>query len=291
MSITNEGNRSKIWVLGSENPNADKSINWNNKFPNFTDPDVVIVNLQSLNKNIIQRINKDEYKLARDLMWDRFIRGSTLIFITAHHTDTIHGYFFDEPQYIEVIKQKNGNERYSRVAYPIDFLCPLKLKTVDVPPGSGVEYATNHPYLEYLKLVKRYTFFYELSYASLAIFQGLMRTGSESYQAIETSKITDRAGHGIGGIYNIPQLKCKGTLVLLPPVADISIEKGIDKILEACGRPRIKENPPQWVSGVPFHPIDQIRNELDGLQQQKDSIDNKIISMKQKEESLKKHFR
>jgi hypothetical protein len=131
MRSTNEGNRSKIWLI------------W--------------------------------------LMWDRFVRGSTLIFITACHTDTIHGYLFYEPQYIEVIKEKNGNKRYTRVAFPIDFLCPLKLKTIDVPQGSGVEYATNHPYLEYLKLG-------ELSYASLAIFQGLMRTGSESYQAIETSK-------------------------------------------------------------------------------------------------------
>jgi hypothetical protein len=34
-----------IWVLGSANTNADKSIEWADKLPNFTDPDIVIVNL------------------------------------------------------------------------------------------------------------------------------------------------------------------------------------------------------------------------------------------------------
>jgi hypothetical protein len=118
---------SKVWVLGSKNPNADKSVEWNDKFPNFTDPDVVIVNLQSLNKNAIQIINKDEYKLARDLMWDRFVQGNTLIFITAAHTEIPSGYIFDDPQYIEVIEQENGSQRHSRVDFPIDYLCPVKL--------------------------------------------------------------------------------------------------------------------------------------------------------------------
>jgi len=292
-TISNKGSRSKIWVLGSKNPNADKSVQWDDKFPNFTDADIVVINLQSLNKNVIHRINKDEYKLARDLIWDRFIQGSTLIFITARHTDEISGYLYDEPQYIEIIKQENGNNRYSRVDFPIDYLCPLKLRTIDVPRGSNIVYATDHPYSEYLKLVKRYDFFYELSYASLGIFQGLVGSALErhDYHAIESFRITDRAGHSIGGIYQVPQLNCKGILAFLPPLTDISFEKGIDKILEACGRHPIKENPPGWVYEVPFHPIDQLRNKLCGLQQQKDMLVTKIISMKQEEHLLKKHYR
>ncbi|MGA9153723.1 MAG: hypothetical protein WBZ36_24335 [Candidatus Nitrosopolaris sp.] len=93
---------SEIWVLGSNNPNANKSIEWNETFPNFTDPDVVIVNLQSLNKDVNQAINKDEYKLARDLMWDRFVHGGTLIFITARHAEIISGYLYDEPPLLKI---------------------------------------------------------------------------------------------------------------------------------------------------------------------------------------------
>jgi hypothetical protein len=108
---------SKVWVLGSKNPNAHKSVEWNDKFPNFTDPDVVIVNLQSLNKNAIQIINKEGYKLARDLMWDRFVQGNTLIFITAAHREIPSGYIIDEPQYIEVIQHEDGSQRHSRVDF------------------------------------------------------------------------------------------------------------------------------------------------------------------------------
>jgi hypothetical protein len=37
-----------VWVLGSEHPNAHKSISWLSPFPNFSNCDVLIVNLKSL---------------------------------------------------------------------------------------------------------------------------------------------------------------------------------------------------------------------------------------------------
>jgi hypothetical protein len=231
-----------IWVLGSVNTNADKSIEWGDKLPNFTDPDVVIVNLQSLDKDIIQRIDKDQYRLARDLMWDGFIHGNLLIFITTSHNEILDHYIADEPQYVELIKQKNGNQRYSRVDYPIDYLCPLKLETVQVPHGTIIEYVGDHPYREYLKTINKYTFFINrISYASLSNFQRVTLTESEYPYAIETYKITDKSQHSLGGIYDLPKLNCKGTLVLLPPPTSVSIEEGIDRILEALGRPIVRK--------------------------------------------------
>jgi hypothetical protein len=105
-----------------------------------------LISTESLYKDVIQRIDKDEYKLARDLLWDGFIQGNTLIFITTRNNENIYGYTDDEPQYVEVIKQKNGNQRYSRIDFPIDNLCPLKLETIYVPDGSRIEYVANHPY-------------------------------------------------------------------------------------------------------------------------------------------------
>jgi hypothetical protein len=109
--------------------------------------------------------------------------------------------------------------------------------------------------------------------------------------AIETYKITDRSGHSLGGIYRIHKLNSKGTLVLLPPPTEISSEKAIDKILEALGKHILKEIAPQWICKVPFHPIDQITNEINNLDLEREKLKKKVISKKHEIELLKNHFR
>jgi hypothetical protein len=127
------------------------------------------------------------------------------------------------------------------VDYPIDYLCPLKLETVQVPHGTRIEYVGDHPYREYLKKVNRYTFFINrMSYASLSIFQRVTLTESEYPHAMETYKITDKSQHSLGGIYGLLKLNSKATLVLLPSPTSVSIEEAIDRILEALGRPIVK---------------------------------------------------
>jgi hypothetical protein len=67
--MTPKKNSRLIWILGARNDNADRSIQWNEAFPNLVDPDILIVDLNSLDRNMRDRISKTRLYLARDGIW------------------------------------------------------------------------------------------------------------------------------------------------------------------------------------------------------------------------------
>src|SRR5687768_13651294 len=83
----------EVWVLGATNQNADKTIKWHSQFPNFSEPDVIIINLQSLTLNVLEHIDKDKFRNARQQIFDKFINGGSLIFITAQYAEEKSGYY------------------------------------------------------------------------------------------------------------------------------------------------------------------------------------------------------
>jgi hypothetical protein len=73
----------EIWTLGLKNSNADKSITWDQTFPNFNEPDVLIIDLNSLTDEILERIDKSKLREARNQIFNKFVNGGTIIFIIA----------------------------------------------------------------------------------------------------------------------------------------------------------------------------------------------------------------
>jgi hypothetical protein len=140
-----------IWVLGAKNDNADRSIRWNEEFPNFADPDILIVNLNSLDRNLRDSMKNDKLFRARDAIYGRFKVGGTLIFITASHPERVRMYLGGiAPLYEDVVAINNNQPVYDLVYHPIDFLCPFDIETYDVPPGFELEYKQDHPFSSYL---------------------------------------------------------------------------------------------------------------------------------------------
>src|SRR5438876_2058687 len=80
-----------VWVLGENVSNADKSISWDSPFPNFSDPDLLIINLQSLTEDVLKRIDKTKYREAQNTILDKFLNGGLVIYITAPY------YFYSDP--------------------------------------------------------------------------------------------------------------------------------------------------------------------------------------------------
>jgi hypothetical protein len=62
--MSSKKNSELIWVLGAKNDNADKSILWNEEFPNFADPDILIINLSSLDRKMRDKIDKSSFHIA-----------------------------------------------------------------------------------------------------------------------------------------------------------------------------------------------------------------------------------
>lgn len=61
----------EVWVLGSKSLNADRYIHWNDpSYPNFHEPDVLVIDLDSLDEGILQRINKTKFEAARNQIFE-----------------------------------------------------------------------------------------------------------------------------------------------------------------------------------------------------------------------------
>ncbi len=73
-SLNGMDSAERIWVLGAKCYNADRSIQWDSEFPNFADPDILIINLTSLTKEVLERI-RDKYIVSRDSIVKKFSSG------------------------------------------------------------------------------------------------------------------------------------------------------------------------------------------------------------------------
>jgi hypothetical protein len=110
-----------IWILGSKNPNADRSIpRETKKFPDFSDPDILIIDLTTLDQETLTRIDKFQYDVARRTIVDRFLNGGMIIFITS-------------PKY--TTKQWNNDTTEYYTNY---YLSPFNIETEKVPQGSVI---------------------------------------------------------------------------------------------------------------------------------------------------------
>ena len=111
-----------VWVIGEKNTNADKSIDWDSKFSNLVDPDIVIVNLSSLTKDVLERIDKSKFEQARLDLHDKFLGGGKIIFITASFIDysnpTVYSNYDFAPFHFQ---ESSRSENPMAQGYPFQF--------------------------------------------------------------------------------------------------------------------------------------------------------------------------
>src|SRR5881396_2495150 len=80
----------KIWVLGGKSRNADMSIPWNAPFPNFADPDILIINLDTLDDRAVPGVvDKTKFQRAMVDINDKFMNGmGNIVLITSPRSST-----------------------------------------------------------------------------------------------------------------------------------------------------------------------------------------------------------
>ena len=95
----------EVWVLGSKSLNADRNIQWNNPlYPNFHEPDVLVIDLDSLDEGILQRINNTKFEAPRNQIFAKIINGGIVIYIISQFREAIR----------EDIKTALGQKRMSK---------------------------------------------------------------------------------------------------------------------------------------------------------------------------------
>lgn len=81
----------KVWVLGSKHPKAEASFEWKSPFPNFSNADTLIVNLHSLDKDILSDVmfRNKLYDEARKQVFDMLMTGdkTVIVIMSSQPTD------------------------------------------------------------------------------------------------------------------------------------------------------------------------------------------------------------
>jgi hypothetical protein len=261
----------RIWVLGAKNYNADRGIGWYEDFPNFSDPDILIVNLASLTPEVLERI-KNKYKEARDPIWTRYLHGGTIIFITAH--------------YFTLKEGKDGDR--SRDEFSNWYLSPFSIDTKDVKEGYVIRPSQDYEFPDYISHVKKYNYYLLSKRYPIA-------RGIDEMTTISRYSVTNNSGDflaiGFESHSSDGSLDYTSTAIFLPPPTEISIEEGIDLLLKKYGKYTERLSPPEWISQVSITGLDDIDRELEDLKAQKGHIERRIRSQMERRQKLANHYR
>lgn len=252
-------------MFGAKVANADKSVAWNEKYPNFSDADIIIVNLSSLTEETLNAIDQDEYATASQVIVDRFIHGGTVVYI----------YPRDE------FSTENGE-------LTIFDSCPILFEIVPVQEGYAIVIDKNNPFAKYLSNFKKFN-----SYINGPIIPEYIENrlhsiyGWDKYRLkqIDCNFARDKANHVLAGAYtfqseyNKANFVC-GKLVFLPPPTEITIDQGIRIIVDILQETdSVGDSLPNWITGVPLSGLAEIDADLDSLLQKRKKMEEEIAKV------------
>lgn len=256
-----------IWVLGEKNTCADKSIDWDSQFPNFADPDIVIVNLFSLTEQILQIIDKSKYQQAMNDLQDKFLNGGKLIFITAPFIE------YSDP-----------------TIYSNYDLAPVQFHTINVSEANRIEFNDNNEFTSYLNEIGYFDFYLNGISGSHHLAYKL-RTDQEKipFQHIDKYDVKDKSGHRIGCSINIQNNN--GIAIFLPPSSKLSTQESIAKILGSLGKTSDIEFIPDWTTKISLPTINEKILKIQELELQKNSLEQKIKHLESEKKEILNHMR
>ena len=263
---------SKIWILGNEHTPADKSILWDEPFPNLGDPDVLIVDLTPLTKKILDRTDEDKLNQLSSILCDKFLHGGTIIVLTP-----------SEPP-------------------PISYsFLPVAPSFTSVPDGFSIKPDPGHYFMSYLKAVKKFTFYIQrfdsgpINFSLNSDYIG----PNTSCSPVSDQAVADNSGHCLGATFSIfiqendvmTRAEGSGKLVFLPPYTESS-DDALEKII--CRYRPIsvnKEPEPQWAANVSLPSLNDMQNKINALESKKKELQTQAYTLTQEKQILLDHKR
>lgn len=277
-----------VWVLGSEHPNANKSISWLSPFPNFSNCDILIVNLQSLEKQVLEKRSSDLFNEARRYIFDMLMTREREVI---------------------VVSSSDQNKLSWLPIYPkIETVAPVKIKREEQMPLDM-----------YLKNVEECNYYirdFELGY--VRTLTDPESNFSEKYKFTESAlygysltykvewRIENRAEQLIGGCFKfiisygyklsptsfLPRgTFASGPIIFLPPPTKVSAEQAIDLIVNTLIGAEITESPPTWEGKIDLPGLKVINEKIQQKEKEKETIVKEIEKLQNARDNLIKFRR
>lgn len=264
-----------IWVLGSIHENADKSIMWHQPFPNFSNCDLLIVNLQTLDRTLHERYEENLDKGRRYIFDLLMTREKDAIFIL--NSDNYLLRWLPAYPILKKIDQVNVGD-YNVQPFLQDYI-------KNVEDANYYIHTFDYDYLKYKTYPESDN--HENYNFTPQIFQGILE--------ITGNIIKNQAKQSIGGCWvyrlldrNEMILHQTGDMIFLPPPTDILSEDAIDLIINNLLGKELKETPPKWEQRIDLPSLKELEHAITNLTEEKKNISSKIEYLE--EQKSKKNY-
>lgn len=273
-----------IWVLGSYHNNADKCIYWSESFPNFSNCDILIVNLQTLTEEQFRHNSAKLLKEGRNYIFDLLMTGEKNTIIILNDNQKVLNWlpivpilkkitqvnvkeYSVEPYLEEYCKNVNSCNFYIH-GYQVDAFFSSK-----IDPKS----ATHENYFFTNRIQGDLSF-------EITSYQNILNEANQNIGNSIKSRIKDNYMIRRNSPYSTT-LFVTGEMVLFPPPTEITVEQGIDLIINNLLGKELRESPPDWEEEVDVPSLSTIEKQIACKEKEQEEVIRciKILSGKKNE--------
>lgn len=285
-----ENRNAEVWLLGNSHPAADRSIDWHDRLPNLGDPDVLILDMTTLTKEVLHGIDSREIEQAQRAIRDKLLAGNVTVIVITQPA------FSDPPAYrglVRLISPKGGvlSDLGAHSSYR---LLPVLLSTESVRTGKRIIVDDGHDFKAYLDAVTHYGF-YISEYAERIDGHGLPL----HFEREDGQNVEDNSGHDLGFVLTFgatdgggsTRPKSRGRLVFLPPPTEPS-GAAIEKILSVYGKASPGgEAPPAWSNALSLPQAEQLQEKISRLEGHVTEVLEEVDELKRQKGEILSHRR
>lgn len=274
-----------IWVLGSKHPNAHKSISWNSPFPNFANCDILIVNLQSLGKELFKKRRIELINEAQKYIFDLIMAGEKEVFIISSSDEDLLEWLPIYPSIKKIARGEIGDydiespadEYLKMVDYCSYYIHDFDASYADDMTNPKSKYHENYPFTSKART--------ELNYFATNI--GIYHTVKNKARQLVGGTFRYQIRYGYQGADRF----ISGVFHFLPPPTRCTAEQAIDIMLNILTGGELIESPPQWENKIDFPGLQDVRRQIIEKEKEKEKIIRNVKDLKEEEEIMTKFRR
>ena len=270
----------EVWLVGNKNPNVDKSLTWNGSLSNLSDPDILIMDFQSLQNSL------DLTKLynSKSEIFNKFLNGGSLISLIPENFENIIdiiqffspiNYSIEQLETKKILYRKSNNfYRYLEKNDKSNFI----IQDFQINDDLRNIHPTNQLSQQIVNILEEVHGGY---ISKNPVFIGKEVLANDNSNNI----IAVRLWLHINGYWK------SGNLILLPSIKSLSKEEVIDLLLESLGKTSNIETMPEWVYNIKLNGVDEILNKMKKLLEEKRKIEENIKENNKEKIKLENYYR
>ena len=274
----------EIWVVGSTNTNADRSLNWHSLPSNFNDPDIIIMNLNALNQDILRHVNKEKFRKSKNDIFNKFLNGGNFVFLTSpllgdddfnnFHLCPIK-YSYEENKTKKILYDKKYSfSPYLEKIREVNFIISdfhINDELINIKPTNTISRVIKDIFLK----VKDHS----IHTNPIKLSREIIATDNSQ------NVIAARLWLQVNGYWK------SGSIIFVPSPNTDDINEVIDILLEISGKTTIGESMPEWVSNINIPKLETIIQEIKSLESNKKTIENEIKKVESRRSEVETYYK